>query len=184
MTLAGRVVAAVSRHPAVRGVELVGSRAEDRATERSDWDFRVDTDEFEVLAPALPSLVAELEPLAEQWDRLSPYWCYMLIVRGPTKIDLIFPEEQHDLEPPWQPRVDDAAAIDAHFWDWALWLRSKEAAGKAEQVETELVKLYGHLLGPLGADRAPSSVGQAVESYRALRAHPTELEQAVAPALR
>jgi hypothetical protein len=183
MSLAERVPAALAGHPAVRAVELVGSRAEGRATEASDWDFRVTTDHFEDLADELPRLVAVLEPLAQQWDRLSPSWCYMLILRGPVKVDLIFPDEPHLDDPPWRPDADNLAAIDAHFWDWTLWLHAKEAAGKTDLVERELAKLFDHLLGPLGAARAPSSIGEAVESYRALRDHPTELENAVAPAL-
>ena len=181
MTLDERVIEAIG--PVVRSIRLVGSRAEGRATELSDWDFRVETDDFDSLKLALPELVAPLEPLAAQWDRLSDEWCYMLMLRGPVKVDLIFPEEPHEHEPPWRPGSDDAAAIDAHFWDWTLWLHSKEVAGKDELVETELIKLFDHLLGPLGADRAPSSVAEAVESYRALRATPTELEREVAPFL-
>jgi nucleotidyltransferase-like protein len=178
-----RVIGAVAPHPAVRRIELAGSRAEGRATELSDWDFLVETDHFEDLAAELPALIAGLEPLAQQWDRLSPSWCYMLILRGPVKVDLIFPEEPHLEDPPWRPDGENLAAVDAHFWDWVLWLRSKEAAGKAELVASELVKLFDHLLRPLGAGQAPSSVAGAVEMYRSLRAHPTELEQEVAPAL-
>ena len=119
----------------------------------------------------------------EQWDRLSETWCWMLILRGPVKVDLIFPEEPHLDDPPWRPDADNLAALDAHFWDWMLWLRAKEASGKADLVESELQKLFGHLLGPLGAEKAPSSVAEAVESYRSLRAQPTELENEIAPAL-
>jgi hypothetical protein len=183
VTLAERVTAAVSPHPAVRSIRLAGSRADGRATDLSDWDFLVEAGDFEAVAAALPRLVAPLDPLVQQWDRLSNEWCYMLILSGPVKVDLIFPSEPHEHEPPWQPSPDNLAAIDAHFWDWTLWLRSKEAAGKTEQVESELVKLFDHLLAPLGADRAPSSVAEAVQSYRALRSRPTELEQEVAPAL-
>jgi hypothetical protein len=25
-----------------------------------------------------------------QWDRLSRHWCYMMILAGPAKVDLIF----------------------------------------------------------------------------------------------
>jgi hypothetical protein len=183
MTLDDRVIAVVGAHPAVRRIELAGSRAEGRATELSDWDFLVETDHFEDLAADLPTVVAELEPLAQQWDRLSPSWCYMLMLRGPVKVDLIFPEEPHLDDPPWRPDADNLAALDAHFWDWMLWLRAKEASGKSELVESELQKLFGHLLGPLGAEKAPASVAEAVEAYRSLRAEPTELEEEVAPAL-
>jgi hypothetical protein len=188
--LTDRVVQAVARHPAVRKVELVGSRGEGSATELSDWDFRVETDDFEALARSLPSLVAELEPLASQWDRLSGEWCYMLILRGPAKVDLIFPEHPHAHEPPWEPSRDNLAELDAHFWDWMLWLHAKEATGKSELVAGELEKLARHLLNPLGSAGVPSSIAEAVARYRVARDDaegelgvrvPRELADAVAP---
>jgi len=141
MTIPERVPAALTAHPAVKAVELAGSRAEGRATELSDWDFLVATDHFEDIVADLPGLVAELEPLAQQWDRLSPSWCYMLILRGPVKVDLIFPDEPHLDDPPWRPDRENLAALDAHFWDWTLWLSSKVASGKDELVAGELAKL-------------------------------------------
>ena len=187
-----RVISAVGGHPAVRSITLAGSRAEGRATEYSDWDFVVATDDFPALAGDLPALSAPLGPLAMQWDRLSPHQCWMLMLRGPTKIDLLFPAEPHELEPPWEPTRENLPGIDDHFWDWALWLRSKEAAGKREQTEAELEKLFRHLLEPLGATRTPGSVAEAVDLYRDARAAvehrldyevPRELEAAVADAV-
>lgn len=116
----------------------------------------------------------------------------MLILRGPVKVDLIFPEEPHPKEGPWEPGPEALAGIDDHFWDWMLWLRGKEGGGKAELVAGELPKLYEHLLEPLGAESRPSSVGQAVASYRAARDRAEarygrvvsrDVEQAVAPSL-
>jgi hypothetical protein len=190
--LADRVPALVARHPEVRGVRLAGSRATGHARPDSDWDFLVEARDFDAVAAALPELVAPLEPLAEQWDRLSDEQCWMLILRGPVKVDLIFPEEPHVHEPPWVPSSDNLAAIDAHLWDWLLWLRGKERAGKGELAAAELEKLFVHLLRPLGADRVPSSVADAVELYRPARdaaaaslscAIPRVLEAEVAPAL-
>lgn len=187
-----RVPSALGRHPAVRSVELTGSRAEGRATSHSDWDFAVATDDFQALARDLPELCAPLAPVAEQWDRLSPHQCWMLILPGPAKVDLIFPDEPHEDEPPWQPTRENLAAIDRHFWDWALWLRSKEAAGKQELLENELEKLRRHLLAPLGATAKPDSVADAVAAYRDARARaesrfgcqvPRVLETAVAGAV-
>ncbi len=132
MGLDGAVVAAVSPHPAVRRIELVGSRAEGRATRWSDWDFGVHTNDFAAAAEALPQLLAPLEPLVQQWDRLSSEQCWMLILPGPVKVDLIFPEEPHAREEPWRVAADTLAGIDDHFWDWMLWLRGKEAAGKSD----------------------------------------------------
>jgi hypothetical protein len=152
----------------------------------------VEAADFGAVAEALPGLLAPLEPLVQQWDRLSREWCWMLILRGPVKVDLIFPEEPHAVEPPWEPSADTLSGIDDHFWDWMLWLRSKEAAGKQEVVARELGKLFDHLLGPLGGDRVPSSVAEAVSSYRTARdqaerrfgrAVPRDVEAAVAPVL-
>jgi predicted nucleotidyltransferase len=176
LNLEAAVVAAVSPHPAVERIELVGSRAEGRATEWSDWDFGVRARKFAAVAEALPALLAQLEPLAQQWDRLSETWCWMLILRGPVKVDLIFPDP-HEKEPPWEPGSETLGGIDDHFWDWMLWLHAKEAVGKDELVETELRK----------------PIAEAVESYRAARDRAEvrygrivdrALEQAVAPSLR
>jgi hypothetical protein len=153
----------------VRRIELVGSRSTGHAQPDSDWDFLVETRDFGAVAAALPELVAPLEPLAAQWDRLSDEQCWMLILRGPVKVDLIFPGEPHVHEPPWVPSAENLDAIDAHLWDWLLWLRAKERAGKDELVSAELEKLFAHLLRPLGVERAPSSVAEAVELYRPAR---------------
>lgn len=180
-------------HPAVERIELVGSRAEGRATEWSDWDFGVRARDLASVAEALPRLLASLAPLVQQWDRLSETWCWMLILEGPVKVDLIFPEEPHVKERPWEVGPETLAGIDDHFWDWMLWLRSKEAGGKEELVGAELQKLFDHLLAPLGVERVPSSIAEAVESYRAARERAEErfgqyvsraVERAVAPSLR
>lgn len=192
MRLDEAVLAAVSPHPAVRRIELIGSRAEGRETPSSDWDFGVWTSDFAALSEALPRLLAPLEPLAQLWDPLSTEQCWMLILTGPVKIDLIFPDEPHAKEEPWRVEADTLAAIDDHFWDWMLWLRGKVARDKRELVAAELEKLFLHVLAPLGAQRAPSSIAEAVASYRAGRDRAerrfgTEvsrrLERAVAPAL-
>lgn len=156
-------------HPTVRRISLAGSRADGRENDWSDWDFIVEVDDFGALARDLPALSAPLDPIAEQWDRLSPHHCWMLMLRGPTKVDLIFPDEPHELEPPWEPSRENLAALDAHFWDWALWLRSKEAARKADLVAAELEKLFHHLLGPLGATTRPASVADEATAYRGAR---------------
>jgi predicted nucleotidyltransferase len=72
MDLADRIISMVAAHAAIRSIALVGSRAEETATAFSDWDFRVEADEFEAASKALPHLLAPLEPLVQQWDRLSP----------------------------------------------------------------------------------------------------------------
>ena len=101
MTIDDEAIAAVECHPAVRSVRLVGSRATGTPTAWSDWDFAVETDDFEEVARDLGSLLDALHPLAQQWDRLSETWCWMVIVPGPTKLDYIF-AQPHEREPPWQ----------------------------------------------------------------------------------
>jgi hypothetical protein len=168
MSIGDRAIAAVEAHPAVHDVRLVGSRAEGRATAHSDWDFRVETDDFGAVAPAMESLCEPLEPLVQQWDRLSDTHCWMLLVPGPVKLDFIF-SEPHEHEPPWQPAADNLVAIDAHFWDWVLWLSSKVAAHKDELVRAELDKLFTHLLEPMGVGRPPHALDDAVASYLTAR---------------
>jgi hypothetical protein len=192
MSLDRRIIEAVAPHPAVRKIELVGSRAEGSATEHSDWDFRVHASDFRAVATALPLLLASLNPLVQQWDRLSREYCWMLILRGPVKVDLIFSDEPPEAEPPWRPAAENLDAIDAHFWDWMLWLSPKNAAGKDNLVAEELQKLFEHLLVPLGVEERPRSVAEAITAYRAVRDRAErrfgrvvrrDVEAAVAPAL-
>jgi Nucleotidyltransferase domain len=156
-------------HPDIRAVELVGSRADGSATRLSDWDFVVVTDRFDEVARALPQLVTPLDPLAQQWDRISDYPCYMLMLTGPVKVDLIFPGEPYESLPPWTVSVETLDAIDKHFWDWILWLASKHEKGKDELVRRELEKMSAHLLRPLGAEAVPGSIDAALEGYRKAR---------------
>lgn len=156
-------------HPDIRAVELVGSRAGGSPTPSSDWDFVVVTERFDEVGRALPALVAELEPLGQQWDRISAYPCYMLLLAGPVKVDLIFPDEPFESLPPWTVSAETLDGIDQHFWDWILWLASKREKREDELVRRELIKLRDHLLGPLGVDRVPGSIGAAVDGYRAAR---------------
>jgi len=154
-------------HPDIRAVELVGSRAGGSPTPSSDWDFVVVTERFDEVGRVLPALVAELEPLGQQWDRIGAYPCYMLLLAGPVKVDLIFPDEPFESLPPWTVSAETLDGIDQHFWDWILWLASKREKREDGLVRRELIKLRDHLLGPLGADRVPGSIGAAVEGYRA-----------------
>jgi hypothetical protein len=167
--LAASVASVLLPHPNVRAVELVGSRATGSPTSLSDWDFEVETDAFDAVARALPELVTPLDPLAQQWDRISDYPCYMLMLSGPVKVDLIFPGEPYESLPPWTVTPDTLDGIDQHFWDWILWLASKREKGQDELVGRELAKMRDHLLGPLGVDRVPSSIEAAVERYRSAR---------------
>src|SRR6478672_9597803 len=126
-----RVIDIVGRHPAIQDVRLVGSRATGTATAFSDWDFFVETDDFPAVARDMDALGSLLDPLAQQWDRLSDTYCWMAVLKGPIKLDFIF-AEPHKVEPPWEVERASLVAIDAHFWDWTVWLSSKRASGKAE----------------------------------------------------
>jgi Nucleotidyltransferase domain len=162
------VVECVTAAPGVVTVEPVGSRATGTATAWSDWDFGVVTDDFERARTTVPEAVQALNPVVAQWDRLSDTWCYMLILPGPAKVDLIF-AEPHEHAPPWTVTAATLPGIDAHFWDWALWLRSKEVAGRTQLLAAELAKLHEHLLAPMGSVEVPASLDRAIQDYRTLR---------------
>ena len=60
-------------------------------------------------------------------------------------------------------------AIDAHFWDWSLWLGAKRLRGRDSLVGAELVNVWHHLLRPLGVGQPPANQHHAITSYRWLR---------------
>jgi predicted nucleotidyltransferase len=164
-----RVTEVLAPSPQVVRVDLVGSRARGEETALSDWDFRIDTTNGAALARELPTLVEPLEPLAAQWDRLTERATYMLMLPGAVKVDLFPGDELRAIQPPWEPTPSNLVAIDAHFWDWALWLGGKVLAEKAGVVSEELGKLHRNLLGPLGVTSPPATVEQAVAEYRDAR---------------
>jgi hypothetical protein len=94
----------------------------------------------------------------------------MIITPGPSKIDLIFEGVPHVPEPPWTVTAATLPGIDAHFWDWALWLASKGDAGKEEVARAELHKVHEVVLRPLGVSR-PTTLREAVDGYLHARAH-------------
>lgn len=169
MDVPARVEEVLAPHPAVERVELVGSRGRGEATTLSDWDFKIQTTDARALVRDLPTLVRPLEPLAAQWDRLVERAVYMLILPGPVKVDLFPGEERRAIEPPWEPTPANLAAIDAHFWDWTLWLASKALHQRTEVVDRELQKLHHNLLGPLGVPDPPPTIDAAVAEYRRAR---------------
>ena len=169
MDVPARVTAELASHPEVLRVELVGSRARGEATALSDWDFHIHAKNAAALARELPAIVAPLEPLAAQWDRLTERATYMLMLPGAIKVDLFPGDERRALEPPWEPTPSNLAAIDAHFWDWTLWLGGKVLAGKTNLVAEELRKMQRHLLGPLGVTSTPATVDEAVAAYQLAR---------------
>jgi hypothetical protein len=163
------VTDALERHLAVGRVRLVGSRAEGRAHPLSDWDFVVETDDFESVELALPTLVAPLEPIAAQWDPYSDHACYMLMLRGPTKVDLFFPNQPRAWSDAWVAAPETLEGIDHHFWDWILWLEQKRAGGCDEVVAKSLGDMYRLLLAPMGATAEPHSIGEALDLYLTAR---------------
>ncbi len=118
--------------------------------------------------------MSPLEPLAQQWDPLSPHANYMLMLRGPMKVDLIFFDQPFQQRPPWKVSADTLESIDHHFWDWILWLAAKHSAGKHELINEGFVKMSSYLLRPMGAEAVPSSIETAVDLYMAAR---RELEE-------
>jgi hypothetical protein len=181
----GALEAAVKRalepHPAVESVRLAGSRERGEAGALSDWDFQVETADFDALARALAQIVDPLGPLARQWDRLSPHPTYMLMLPGALKLDLLFLGRVNDPAPPWRLTRATLAGIDHHFWDWVLWLASKDSAGRDDLVGEQLTLMHGHLLAPLGVVARPAGVEPAVASYLAAR---EEAERRLAVAVR
>jgi hypothetical protein len=169
MDIQSRLTDLVAAHRDVERVELVGSRARAEATALSDWDFRIDTPNGAALARELPTLVAPLEPLAAQWDRLTERATYMLMLTGAVKVDLFPGDERRAIQPPWEPAATNLVAVDAHFWDWALWLGGKVLAEKSGVVSEELRKMQRHLLGPLGVTSPPATVEEAVAAYQLAR---------------
>jgi hypothetical protein len=177
--------AAVQADPCVRSVELTGSRAEGTATDLSDWDYRIVSADPVATAGRLPGLAAALNPLAALWDPLSSQQVYMIIMAGAVKADL-FPGlpcrpaagPLHEVTPV------DLPAIDAHFWDWTLWLGAKRLRGLDALVAAELAKMWRYLLRPLGATCPPGTQYQAITSYlRLRRQHEQRLRVTVAPDL-
>jgi hypothetical protein len=163
--IARAVPSALERHPAIREVVLVGSRAEGRAHDISDWDFAVETDDFASVARELPRLVARLDPIAEQWDPYATHACYMLMLRGPAKVDLLFPDEKREWSPPWVASRETLEAMDHHFWDWILWLEQKRTGGHADVLAQGLEHMHACLLRSLGVAAEPRSIAEATALF-------------------
>ena len=157
----------------VSSVMLGGSRARGRATELSDWDIYVEG-EPERMMTEIPALVASLGPLAAFWEPLSQEAGYMVVMGGPTKVDVFPLGARRRIRPPWRLNADSLPAIDAHFWDWVLWLGGKSLRGERSLVADELDKMYRFLLAPVGVAFPPTSLDEAVPSY--LRARQDAVE--------
>ncbi len=167
--LVAEVVRAIGRHPQVTSVTLVGSRSDNTATSLSDWDFVIDSPDARTVFADLPGIVARFEPLGAFWDPLADdHRNFIAIFPSLVTLDLHL-----DLPPPrhlpWEVRADTIAAIETHFWNWALWLKGKQIHARHELVASELVKMHSYLLGPLGCAAAPSSIEEAVTFFRTAR---------------
>jgi hypothetical protein len=148
----------------VCSVVLGGSRAQGRATELSDWDIYVGG-EPEVMMTEIPALVASFAPLAAFWEPLAEEAGYMVVMDGPTKVDVFPLGARRHIQPPWRLSADSLPEIDAHFWDWILWLGGKSLRGERGLVADELDKMYRFLLAPVGVALPPTSLDDAVASY-------------------
>jgi hypothetical protein len=156
-------------HPAVTGVELAGSRSRGTHEELSDWDFAVETSDFDAVAHDLPTLVAPLDPLGEQWEPIGHFPVYQVLLRGPTKVEYLFLEHSQEPMPPLEPSADTLVAINTHFWDWIWWLATKASVGRDDLVAEHLSQLDAHLLQPMGVTTMPTSIDAAVDPFVARR---------------
>lgn len=118
------------------------------------------------------------------WEPLSEKAGYMVVMDGPTKVDIFPIGASRRIQPPWRLSADTLALIDGHFWDWTLWLGGKELRGERKLVVDELIKMHGHLLAPLGVASPAGSLAAAVHRYRRARAQAVDaLGVAVNPEL-
>jgi hypothetical protein len=162
------VPAALLVDPSVKRVVLVGSRARGNPTPLSDWDFEVTAAEPARLARRLPRLIRPLQPLAAGWDPNGERPTQFLLLAGARKVDLVMPQ----LRQPSEGGVhrvtrERLRTIDHHFWDWVLWLGSKQLRGEMDRVRGELARMSHQLLEPLGVDGPPAAIADAVAAYRA-----------------
>jgi hypothetical protein len=169
MDLGGKVGALLEEHPHVSDARLIGSRARGQAHDFSDWDFDVGTDDFAAVRPDLPVLVAPLLPVAQQWDPFADHACYMLLLPGVVKVDLLFLDQARDVAPAYEPSPDTLAAMDTHFWDWIIWIEQKRTRGGAQPARELLHHMYALMLEPMGVPTAPTTVAQAITEYTTAR---------------
>jgi hypothetical protein len=156
-------------HPAVKSVEFAGSRSRGTHEQLSDWDFAVETSDFEALARDLPALVAPLDPLGQQWEPMGHFPVYQVLLRGPTKIEYLFLEQSQDPMPPPEPSRDTLPAINTHFWDWIWWLTTKASIGRSDLVAEHMPQLHTQLIRPMGISAVPASIDSAIEVFVARR---------------
>jgi hypothetical protein len=154
-------------------VRLDGSSATGSRTALSDWDFDLQ------LAPdltvnAIADAIHDIDALAVFWDPLSHRANLIVLLDGPIKIDLIAADRPNPVPiERWEVTTESLPRLDAHFWDWTLWLGAKQLRGQTELVRDEMQKMYGALLRPLGAARA-HDIRSAIASYPSARDYRAE----------
>jgi hypothetical protein len=167
--LARTAIELVLNHPAVRHVELAGSRSRGTAEELSDWDFAVTTSDFAAVARDLPALIAPLRPLGQQWEPLGHFPVYQVLLAGPTKIEYLFLDRSQHAMPALEPGPETLDAINAHFWDWIWWIATKASIGQNELVAEHLAQLFEHLLAPIGVTDRPADIATAIHAFASRR---------------
>jgi hypothetical protein len=165
MDVVSVAISAVIKHPSVTNVSLAGSRSRGTHDALSDWDFAVETVDFQSVVRDLPALVDDMHPLAAQWEPLGHFPVYMLLLKGPTKVEYLFLEHSQVPLQPLRPDRTTLSVIDAHFWDWIWWLTTKAAIGRDDLVAQHLSQLHRHLLMPLGVYSMAKGIEEAVRMY-------------------
>jgi hypothetical protein len=155
----------VSHHPAVRRVELAGSRARGTHEELSDWDFSVTTFDFAAVARDLPALIAPLHPLSQQWEPLGHFPVYQLLLRGPIKVEYLFLDHSQHAAPPRRVGPATLDPINTHFWDWIWWIATKASIGRTDLVDEHLPQLFSYLLRPIGVREPPADIQAAINQF-------------------
>jgi hypothetical protein len=163
--LARTAIDLVSKHPAVRHVELAGSRSRGTNEELSDWDFAVTTFDFAAVARDLPALIAPLHPLGQQWEPLGHFPVYQVLRSGPTKVEYLFLDHLQEAMPPREPGPATLDAINTHFWDWIWWIATKASIGRNDLVAEHVAQLFGHLLRPIGVTERPADIEVAIDAF-------------------
>ena len=163
--LARTAVRLVSSHPAVRHVELAGSRSRGTHEELSDWDFAVTTSDFAAVARDLPGLIEPLHPLGQQWEPLGHFPVYQVLLPGPTKVEYLFLDHSQQALPALTPGPATLDAINTHFWDWIWWIATKASIGRHDLVVDHLRQLFERLLRPLGVTEAPTDIEAAIDAF-------------------
>ena len=155
----------VAGHPAVKHVELAGSRSRGTHEVLSDWDFAVTTADFASVARVMPALVAPMHPLGAQWEPMGHFPVYQVLLRGPTKVEYLFLDHSQGAIPAREPGPKTLAPIDTHFWDWIWWIATKASVGREDLVAEHLPQLFEHLLRPIGLTEAPAGIDAAITAF-------------------